>query len=73
MRGLKKDLTEEDLYEPLKSHESRLLTNKIKKIWDKETKLNKKNPSFRKVILKTFYSELLYYIFFLLIQEVVVK
>ncbi|XP_030765293.1 probable multidrug resistance-associated protein lethal(2)03659 isoform X2 [Sitophilus oryzae] len=58
VKGLKKDLLEEDIYPSLKSHDSKLLGDKIEKYWKTELKNNRKNPSLWKCLLKVFGKEL---------------
>ncbi|XP_044268136.1 probable multidrug resistance-associated protein lethal(2)03659 isoform X2 [Tribolium madens] len=72
IKGLKKDLDEDDLFGPLKSHESKTLADKMGLVWQKE-KNKHKTPSLRKVIIKVFYREILFYACFLIIQELVIK
>ncbi|XP_063913156.1 probable multidrug resistance-associated protein lethal(2)03659 isoform X2 [Zophobas morio] len=71
-KGLKKDLGDDDLYGPLKSHESRILGDRMKKAWENEENQHR-IPSLRRIIVKVFYREIIFYSFFLLIQELVLK
>ncbi|RZC33096.1 multidrug resistance-associated protein [Asbolus verrucosus] len=52
-KGLKKELSEEDLYQTLREHESNRLAKKLEKAWDDQLKQNLK-PSLWKAIWKIF-------------------
>ncbi|KAF5286346.1 hypothetical protein FQR65_LT12640 [Abscondita terminalis] len=57
MKGFKKDLEVQDLYETYSSHKSSFLGNKIEKLWLEElasSKTNNKKPSLLKVLFKCF-------------------
>ncbi|XP_018565514.1 probable multidrug resistance-associated protein lethal(2)03659 [Anoplophora glabripennis] len=58
VRGFKKELTEDDMYGTLKSHDSGLLGDRLQKAWNHEV-ANKKDPSLWIAILKVFGIELL--------------
>ncbi|EFA03656.1 probable multidrug resistance-associated protein lethal(2)03659 [Tribolium castaneum] len=72
VKGWKKDLDEDDLYGPLKAHESKALADRMGLVWLKE-KNKHRIPSLGKVIIKVFYREILFYACFLMIQELVIK
>ncbi|RZB40188.1 ABC tran and/or MMR HSR1 domain containing protein, partial [Asbolus verrucosus] len=72
MKGFKNNLTEDDLYGPLRAHESQYLGNRLKKAWDTEENFHR-TPSLRKIIIKVYGKEFTFYAFFMLIQEFVVK
>lgn len=73
IKGLKKDLSENDLYGPLKEHEAKRLGDKLIVAWKKHL-ASTKSPSFPKVIIKVFYKEYLFFAFFMaIVQELVVK
>ncbi|KYB27064.1 ATP-binding cassette sub-family C member 4 [Tribolium castaneum] len=65
VKGWKKELTEDDLYEPLDEYNSTILGDKIEELWRRETTTNKK-PSLLKVLIKLFGLEYgLYGLFYL--------
>jgi ATP-binding cassette subfamily C (CFTR/MRP) protein 4 len=72
VKGFKKDLTEDDLYGPLKSHESRRLGDKLEETWIKETNLHRR-PSFWRTLVKVYGLEISLYGIVILIQELIVK
>lgn len=71
VKGNKKQLTEDDMYQNRKSHDSGLLANLLEVAWSKE-KRRSKNPSLLKVITRTFGVECLGLYVMAIIAEVVV-
>ncbi|XP_063224182.1 ATP-binding cassette sub-family C member 4-like isoform X2 [Bacillus rossius redtenbacheri] len=60
-KGFKRDLTEDDLYAPLRSHKSDLLGDKLEQLWTRELQRSKKlrrEPSLVRVLLRCFWLEL---------------
>ncbi|XP_015835557.1 probable multidrug resistance-associated protein lethal(2)03659 [Tribolium castaneum] len=53
VKGFKKDLSEEDLYGPLKAHDSKRLGDLLEAAWIKEES-TRRNPSFWRAIIKVF-------------------
>ncbi|KAJ8983684.1 hypothetical protein NQ317_003472 [Molorchus minor] len=72
VKGYKRQLTEDDLYGALKTHESKLLGDKLQYAWENQIN-NKKKASLLAAICKVFYLELVLYGILFLIQEFVVK
>jgi ATP-binding cassette subfamily C (CFTR/MRP) protein 4 len=72
MKGLKIDLSDNDLYGPLKSHRSESLGSKLHKAWKNEKNLHT-TPSLRRTVVKVYFGEFIFFTFFTLIQELVVK
>ena len=72
VKGFKKDLTEEDLYDPLKAHESSRLGDKLEKSWLQEANL-RRHPSLWKTLIKVYGVEIGLYGIFLLVQELIVR
>lgn len=58
MKGYKRELIEDDMYQQRKSHDSGQLGNRLEVAWMKE-KERRKDPSLVKVISKTFGMECL--------------
>ncbi|XP_050293465.1 probable multidrug resistance-associated protein lethal(2)03659 [Anthonomus grandis grandis] len=54
MKGYKNDLTEEDLYSALPSHESKYLGDKLDREWRKELKKKNQNPSLWMALIRVF-------------------
>ncbi|CAH1183645.1 unnamed protein product [Phaedon cochleariae] len=74
--GRKRDLNEDDLTKPLDAHKSQILGDKIAKIWAQEYDdaiEHKRKPSMTKVIMKTFYKDILIYGLVLLIMEMGIR
>ncbi|XP_063925187.1 probable multidrug resistance-associated protein lethal(2)03659 isoform X2 [Zophobas morio] len=71
-KGYKKQITEEDLYGPLKDHKSKLLGDKLEKTWLTELK-TQKNPSLWRTLRKVFGPEFLFYGLTLIVQELIVR
>ncbi|XP_062528577.1 ATP-binding cassette sub-family C member 4 isoform X3 [Bombyx mori] len=73
--SLKKELEEQDLYEPLDEHSSGPLGDKFARLWEEEVAKagNKRKPSLLRVILKAYAARCMLYGFILLIMECVIK
>ncbi|XP_050309948.1 ATP-binding cassette sub-family C member 4-like [Anthonomus grandis grandis] len=74
--GTKRALDEDDLTEPLDSHRSELLGQKLARNWSQEltnAAKKKRDPSLANVILRTFKWEIIYYGFLLFIMEICVR
>lgn len=72
VEGFKRELNEDDMYGPLKTHEAVLLGDKLEKAWNHEIR-NKKNPSLWRAILKVFSKDLILYGIFYLFLEFIVR
>ncbi|RZC36351.1 multidrug resistance-associated protein, partial [Asbolus verrucosus] len=72
VKGFKKDLTEDDLYGPLKVHESRRLGDKLEEAWKKQEN-SSRNPSLWKALTVVFGKEIAKYGLVLALLEFVVK
>lgn len=57
IKGWRKEISEDDLYEPLAEFESKRLTNRLERFWTEEERFKKK-PSLLRALLKAFGSEL---------------
>lgn len=53
LKGIKKDLTEDDMYRHRNEHDAGRLCDKLEIAWNKERK-RKKDPSLLKVLFKIF-------------------
>ncbi|KAF5281256.1 hypothetical protein FQA39_LY05142 [Lamprigera yunnana] len=76
IKGFKKDLEEEDLYETYTGHKSDVLGNKMERLWKKELERSKKanrKPSLSRVLLNCFGFDHFSVGFALLLNELVVK
>lgn len=71
-KGIKKQLKEDDLYEPLKDHESTVLGNRLEEAWHEEED-EYRNPSLWRALWKVFGNELLGYGIILFFYEVLMK
>ncbi|KAJ8954555.1 hypothetical protein NQ318_000789 [Aromia moschata] len=58
VKGYKRDLTEDDLYAPVKDHDSRMLGDKLEKEWNYQV-AHKRDPSLLIAIAKVFRRELI--------------
>ncbi|KAJ8954548.1 hypothetical protein NQ318_000782 [Aromia moschata] len=72
VKGVKKEITEDDMYGPLKAHESNILGEKMEKYWTYEVK-NKKNPSLWRALFKVFKYDFSLIVIIMLIYELVLK
>ncbi|KAJ8929220.1 hypothetical protein NQ314_018099 [Rhamnusium bicolor] len=72
VKGFKRDLTEDDMYGPLKSHEANMLGDKLEKAWNYEV-THKKKPSLWFALIKVFRVELVLFAIFFMFIELVVK
>ncbi|KAJ8954550.1 hypothetical protein NQ318_000784 [Aromia moschata] len=72
VKGFKKEITEDDIYGPLKAHDSGTLGDKIEKCWMYEIK-HKKNPSLWRALFKVFKFDFFICVIILLIIEFVLK
>ncbi|KAJ8983670.1 hypothetical protein NQ317_003457 [Molorchus minor] len=72
VKGYKRDLTEDDMYAPLKSHESKRLGDRLESEWNYQL-AHKKNPSLLLAIAKVFGVELIIYGIFNIFIELVVR
>lgn len=68
VKGFKKDLLEEDLYGPLKSHESKRLGDLLEAAWIKEESTRRK-PSFWRPLIKVFGKEFWLYAIYVALVE----
>lgn len=74
--GTKRDLDESDLTKPLNEHKSGYLGRKIAIIWSKEYEKAlsmKRKPSMGKVIIKTFWFEIILYGIILFLMEMIAR
>ena len=76
--GFKRELEVTDLYSPLDEHASRLLGNKMSRLWKQELERCKKSnikstPSLLRVLVRCFGCDIIVFGFFLGILEFVVK
>jgi ATP-binding cassette subfamily C (CFTR/MRP) protein 4 len=71
-KGYKKQITEDDLYGPLKDHQSRLLGDKIEKTWTEDVKTHD-TPSLWRVLGKAFGFEFFLYGLLLIPIELVIR
>ncbi|KAJ3652255.1 hypothetical protein Zmor_018236 [Zophobas morio] len=71
-KGYKKQITEEDLYGPLKDHKSKLLGDKLEEAWLTELK-TQKNPSLWRTLRKVFGLEFFLYGLILVVEELIVR
>ncbi|XP_014275641.1 probable multidrug resistance-associated protein lethal(2)03659 [Halyomorpha halys] len=74
--GHSRDLTVEDLPEPLKEHSSGYLGDQIEKLWDEEVakaQLKKKEPSLLRVVVKMFGLRLMLYGTVIFFSEIVLR
>jgi ATP-binding cassette subfamily C (CFTR/MRP) protein 4 len=72
VKGFKKNLAEEDLYGPLKDHESKLLGDRLENAWIKEEN-SRRNPSFWRALIRVFGKECAMYGLMLAVIEFVIK
>lgn len=72
VEGFKRELNEDDMYGPLKTHEAIRLGDKLEEAWNQQLR-NKKDPSLWKAILKVFSKDLILYGIFYLFLEFVVR
>ncbi|KAJ8954549.1 hypothetical protein NQ318_000783 [Aromia moschata] len=72
VKGFKKEITEDDMYGPLKAHESSKLGDKMEKYWLHEIK-HEKNPSLWRALFKVFKFDFSICVIILLIMEFVLK
>jgi hypothetical protein len=72
VKGFKKNLAEEDLYGPLKDHESKLLGDRLENAWIKEEN-SRRNPSFWRALIRVFGKECAMYGLMLALIEFVIK
>uniref|UniRef100_A0A336M8S7 CSON013802 protein n=1 Tax=Culicoides sonorensis TaxID=179676 RepID=A0A336M8S7_CULSO len=75
-KGRKKDLDTDDLYQPMKSHKSETLGDRLCKAWDEECekkRLLDKQPSLLNVMLSVFKWNLLFGAFMVFILEFAVR
>lgn len=71
-KGFKRELNEDDMYGPLKTHESKRLGDKLEIAWNYEI-ANKKDPSLWRAVLKVFSKELVLYGIFNFFIEFIVR
>lgn len=74
--GFNRDLTVDDLSEPLKEHSSSYLGDRIEKLWDEEVakaERKKTEPSLLRVIVKMFGLRLMTYAIVLFISEIILR
>ncbi|XP_072935953.1 probable multidrug resistance-associated protein lethal(2)03659 isoform X1 [Epargyreus clarus] len=71
LSGLKKDMEEQDLYEPLEEHASSPLGDKFARLWEEEVANagGKRTPSLLRVILKAYAARCMLYGFVLFLME----
>jgi ATP-binding cassette subfamily C (CFTR/MRP) protein 4 len=67
-KSLRKKLSEDDFHGPLKQHKSAMLGDKLEAAWEAE-KATHKDPSFWRVLIKTFYLEFIVYGFIHFLSE----
>lgn len=69
--GIKREMEEHDLYEPLAEHSSGPLGDKFARLWDEEVQRagGKRKPSLLRVILRAYAARCMLYGFVLLIME----
>ncbi|CAF4883362.1 unnamed protein product [Pieris macdunnoughi] len=69
--GLKKEMDENDLYEPLEEHASGPLGDKFARLWEEEVASagGKRTPSLLRVILKAYAARCMLYGFVLMFME----
>ncbi|XP_053601424.1 ATP-binding cassette subfamily C member 4-like isoform X2 [Plodia interpunctella] len=73
--GLKKELEEHDLYEPLDEHSSGPLGDKFARLWEEEVARagSKRTPSLLRVILRAYAARCMLYGFVLLVMECCIR
>lgn len=76
--GFKRELEVDDLYSPLDEHSSRLLGDKLSRLWKQELERCKKSkkkstPSLLRVLVRCFGCDILVFGLFLGLLEFVVK
>ncbi|KAJ9591422.1 hypothetical protein L9F63_002028, partial [Diploptera punctata] len=75
-KGFKRDLNTEDLYSPLKEHQSNYLGDKLERLWNVEleqSEIKKKEPSLLKVIVKAFGTRTFFYGCLIALSELLFK
>ncbi|KAJ8983676.1 hypothetical protein NQ317_003464 [Molorchus minor] len=72
VKGFKKELTEDDMYGPLKEHEARSLGDRLEEAWNYEV-AHKSNPSLWMAVIRVFRVELVLYAILFAFRELVVK
>ncbi|CAG9854733.1 unnamed protein product [Phyllotreta striolata] len=70
VKGFRKNLTENDLYEHRRSHDSNVLGDKLEQQWIKQTKKSK-NPSLIKAIVNVFFTEVVLINIVVIMAEVI--
>lgn len=75
-KGFKRDLEQQDLTETLSEHKSNKLGNRIEAAWNDEVeraKQKKRDPSLRRVLIRVFGWEFLFYGLVLAFSEFAIK
>lgn len=54
IKGTKRDLNGDDLYQPLKEHKSERIGQKLCQAWEKELEKHSKSPSLLRAVMKVF-------------------
>uniref|UniRef100_A0A0A9VYF9 Multidrug resistance-associated protein 4 n=2 Tax=Lygus hesperus TaxID=30085 RepID=A0A0A9VYF9_LYGHE len=76
MTGFKRELEEDDLFQPLDMHRSNKLGDEMEKMWFEEVEASKKakrEPSLLKIIIKATWKKLALTAFFIFLIDVVIK
>ncbi|KAF6206425.1 hypothetical protein GE061_017658 [Apolygus lucorum] len=76
MTGFKRELEEDDLFQPLDMHRSSKLGDEMEKMWFEEVEASRKakrEPSLLRIIIKTTWKKLAFTAFFIFMIDVVIK
>lgn len=71
-KGWKKELDEDDLYKPLKDHESHRLGDKLEEIWKLE-KINSAEPALWRALWTMYRKDIIGHMFVLFFLEFILK